>query len=307
MKRMQIIGLALVAVFAMSAAAAVASASAALPVFVRCAKVAAGEPSSWENSICTKPKVGTGEYALVEAGPGTCAKVALATEPSSFSNAACTTAKVGKGEYIKVVAGKLGFTSSKSTAAVALLETKAGHKVECKSLTNKGEITGPKTDKVTITFDECTTEKDPCQSGATAGVIEFKALSKLVYIKRAAPKEVGIVLEPEVAGGLFVEFKCNTPIIKETIKVKGSVIAPITPINTWVVPPSEFALTYSQAAGIQKPTEYEEENPAGSGTFVKVKDILETKGEGLIAFGYEQSGQSVVDDLLFEEAAEVRG
>jgi len=189
------------------------------------------------------------------------------------------------------------FTSKGKAGETYLLETKAGHKVECKSLTNTGEVTGPKTDKATITFDECTTEGFKCQSaGEPEGVIKFKVLSKLVYINKTT-KEVGIVLEPEVAGGLFVEFKCNTPIIKETIKVKGSVIGVLKPVNEVT---TKFTLSFSQTKGVQKPTEYENE------TGGKVLDILETKGEGLIAFGYEQSGETAVDEMTFAEPGEVK-
>ncbi len=303
MIRLRTLGLALVAVFAMSAVGT-ASASAALPEFYICAKVATGQVGVYENSKCEIAGGGK-EYVKVKppwkhiAGTEWCAPGAP-SEVGKFNSAECTTAGTGWFKVQSPAVNPLAFTSSKSTAANAVLTTVGGHVVTCTSLTNTGELTGPKTDTATITFDECTTEGFKCQSaGEAEGIIKLTALSKLVYIKKAAPKEVGIVLEPSVAGGLFVEFKCNTPIIKETIKVKGSVIAPITPINTWVVPPSEFALTYSQAAGVQKPTEYE--NEAGE----KVKDILETKGEGLIAFGYEQSAESVVDDLLFKEAGEV--
>jgi len=290
-----------VAVFAMSAVVA-ASASAALPEFYNCVKQTT-KTFEYTESKCETKKAKEGEFEKVPftirceekaGGRGEYATKAECENPAGKETAGGKWKRFGG-----------GFTSKGKAGETYLLETVGGHKVQCKSLENKGELTGPKTDIVTVTFDECTTEGFKCQSaGAKEGEIVVKnARSKLVYIKHEVTKQVGIALEPAVAGGLFVEFKCNTPIIKETIKVKGSVIGVIEPINTWVVPPAEFTLTFSQAAGVQKPTEYEEEV---GGVWKKVPDFLETKGEGLIAFGYEQSGESAIDKLLLEEAAEIR-
>jgi hypothetical protein len=302
MKRMQIIGLALVAVFAMSAVAA-SVASAQLPEFVRCAKVAAGEPSSWEAG-CTKAKVGGG-YAKVSAGPGLCVKVAPG-EPSSWANATCTTAGTG---FIKIAAaGKPKFTSA---SGLTELETVSGTKVICKKDTNKGELTGDQTDTVTITFTECTFEGKPCTTGKEpAGTIVTNLLaSKLVYLNEAHTI-VGLALTPQAGPGkLFAEFVCE--FLKTTVKVgvheegKGgmdSVLGTIEPINTWVVPPATFKLVYKcTAKGKQEWTSYWGEG----GKFIT--DFLEA--ENSILKKWEQSCiRSEAGDLLtLEEAGEIRG
>jgi hypothetical protein len=173
---------------------------------------------------------------------------------------------------------------------IAVLETIGGSKVECKSVSDVSEITGTKTDTTTVTFDECTAFGETCQNkGGTAGIIKTVLLaSKLRYIN--GKKAVGLVLKPKT-GELFVEFECSGIVIK----VRGSVIGVITPINTFVAPPGPFTLTFTQAAGVQVPTEYEE------GT-KKVKDVLETSING---GAYEQSGESSTDEEFLEEEAKI--
>lgn len=178
-----------------------------------------------------------------------------------------------------------------STDGAATLETVGGSKVTCKASSDTSEITGLKTDTVTVTFTGCEAFEETCQSaGQAAGTIKTNLLaSKLAYIN--GKTEVGVVLKPKEAGGLFVEFECSG--IK--IKVKGSVIGVITPINMFVAPPGHFTLTFTQAKGVQVPTEYE------SGT-KQVKDVLETSING---GAYEQSGEGTTSEEFLEEEAKI--
>jgi hypothetical protein len=235
--RIRMIGLALVAVFAFGALAA--TSALAQPEFIRCAKVAAGEPSSWEAGCITKKA--SGGYAKVSAGPGTCVKVAPG-EPSSWSNATCTTAKKGTGEYIKVAAaGKLNFTDKEkvsnfyatSSVGVPIVFT-------CTADTSKGEITGNTTTAgVTVTFTGCTAredEKASCSAKSTgepAGTIKTNGLRDVLGTVAAAEaaSEVGDALEPEGKEG-FVTLEAECVELKK-VQVLGSVIGevPTTMIN----------------------------------------------------------------------------
>lgn len=160
------------------------------------------------------------------------------------TKAACEAGVITTGEWERI-----HFTS---TSGPALLETTEKNKVECASDTDSGELTGPKTDLVTVRFEGCKAFEETCQSGAVAGVIETKPLKSLLgFIKKTAPIEVGVALSP-VTGEVLAEFECS----KVPIVVKGSVIGVITPLKTTGV---TFTETFTQAAGVQKPTKLEGE------------------------------------------------
>jgi hypothetical protein len=163
------------------------------------------------------------------------------------------------------------------------LETTGGHEVKCTSNHVNGEITGPKHDLATIRFLGCTTPSPfggriECNtSGEGSGVIATqKLLSLLGYIKRLAPTEVGVLIEP-ASTELFAEFLCGGII---TIKVKGNVVGKIEPLN---IAANKFPLLLKQAAG--KP------NPAG---LESGPDLLATSVAG---GAFEESGIEQTDEL----------
>lgn len=224
MQRIRPLGLALVAVFAISAVAS-ASASAALPEFVHCVKQTTKKFEWTEKECKTKSGNKTGEFEK---------------------------------EAVKAGVGKLKFTS---TSGKGTLETKGGAKVTCTSDTDKGELTGAKeAKKVVVTFKGCETLGLKCQTGVVEGEIVTKELKGTLGYINKTKKEVGLSLTPAVAGGPFVEFKCGP---KEEIKVvvkegegKGgnSVIGAITPVN---VLSKTFTLKFTQVKGVQAPEMFE--------------------------------------------------
>lgn len=231
MRRFRIIGLALVAVFAMSAVA-VSSASAALPEFV---------PAN-------------GKFPV----------------PAKFTSGAGT------------------------------LETEKGHTVKCKADSGAGEIASAKLiDAIIIKFTGCTTSVPilgtvECKTaGAGAGVIETNKLSAKPVYDNETKTAVALLVanEKEGAAGLYAEFKCENSLIKETIKVKGSTLILITPLNTAT---KLFKTSAKQTKG--KPEDSSYWNEANE----FVTDKTETKGEGTEAFGYEPSGAEGTGDLLTE-------
>jgi hypothetical protein len=188
LKRLRIIGLCLVAIFALSAVGASSAMAEHLEVG-KCKSVA--KTGKWEDSNCTK--------ALAE----------------------------GNFEW-EALKANVPFTS---TSGVKKLISGAGT-IECKKDKNVGELTGTMTDTVQITFEECTTLGGlvSCSSsGAGSGVIKTNTLeSKLSWLKRAAPMTVGLDLAPKAPATEFTAFTCLT----ENIRVGGSVIGAITPLNT---------------------------------------------------------------------------
>jgi hypothetical protein len=175
-----------------------------------------------------------------------------------------------------------------SKSGASTLETEKNGAVKCKEGTDTGESTGPKTGTSTVTFTGCESASIKCKtSGAKTGEIITKATSKLVYINEKE-KTVGLALAATES-----TIECS---ILQKLKVRGSVIGVLTPVNTVA---EEFTLTFKQKKGVQEPTEYEEEGK-------KVKDITETEGSGIKTFKFEPSGLETTDTLKFEEKVEVK-
>jgi hypothetical protein len=225
LKRFRIVGLCLVAIFALSAVGASSAMAEHLEVG-KCKSVA--KTGKWEDSKCTK--------ALAE----------------------------GNFEWEALPAGaKVPFTS---VSGEKKLYAGGTLKITCKKDKNVGELTGPTTDTVQVTFEECTAESGvaTCKSikpGAPAGgagiIITNTLESKLSWLKRAAPMTVGLDLAPP-SGTLFTEILCEAlgGLIKENVKVGGSVIGEIIPLNTMT---TKFELKFECVSGKQKYTKDENE------------------------------------------------
>ncbi len=216
------------------------------PEFKICAKVAVAGTGAWEDAKCSVADK-TNEYVKVTApwfpiaGEEWCAPVEKG-EPSTYEDSKCTKAVAGGG-YIKVkskAAKPLGFTS---TSGVKKLIT-AKHTIECQTDSNTGEITGPQSDLVTIKFFKCKLVGDgACHStkplGGSEEIITNSLDSELSYLEEnASPPKVGVDLLP-ASGTVFTEFEC--PSVFTTVKVTGSVIGQITPVNTMT---TSFALSF---------------------------------------------------------------
>jgi hypothetical protein len=165
MRRIRIIGLALVAVFAMSAVAATAAQA--------------------------MPPTPGGPIWLVG-----CHKVLAANKPlSRWEDAACTKLKAEGGFDFRLFPGETQAITSKNVGTFTL-GVPGLINMECKSETNTGELIGgnPGTDKSTITFSECTQEGKPeCHATGAgeakeSGIIKFSVYTVLVYPKGKAEK-----------------------------------------------------------------------------------------------------------------------
>jgi hypothetical protein len=216
-----------------------------------------------------------------------------------FTNQTTCEKLEGKGEFVAgskewlygpFVAGeKLSFTS---TSGAGTLETVKKETVKCTSDTNAGEFTsGTTAAKVVVTFKGCTGPLgSECQNTATKGEIATKSLKGVIgYIKKAAPIEVGVLLEPETAGALDAEFECVGLFgIKSTLKVRGSLICKIEPINKMTSAAEKGKIVCSQTAGKQAVKKFEGE---------ATEHTLETEAKGAVEFPFEESGETTTDEL----------
>src|SRR5947209_2612266 len=225
MKRMRILGLCLVAVFALSATY-VASASA------------------------------TDFFEL-----GECLKVKTA-KTGKFGNAGCT-ANTGEkaNEYewtVGVNKNKL-FTSKMKSETKATLETTSGSKVTCNEEEGTGEFgAGTTVVKVTAHFhNNCETGGLKCNStGKGPGEIDIFNLKGHAGILKTDPTtpikdKMGGVLEPE-SGEFLAEFECTASV---KIKVKGSLI--VEEKAEKMLP--KATLKFTAKGGIQNYTHFEGE------------------------------------------------
>jgi hypothetical protein len=134
------------------------------------------------------------------------------------------------------------------------LESPAGS-VKCKLHTAHGEIVGATTTKeVVVNYKGCEAFGNPCHSaGAKPGEIETKKLvSDLDWVSK--PKgDVGVDLRPE-AGATLSEFEC----VGATVKLYGSIIGAITPINTMT---TEDEIKFFSEGNKNKPESFEGELP----------------------------------------------
>ena len=190
--------------------------------------------------------------------------------------------------------------------------------VECASEQNSGRAVGVnEVTSVKVTFTGCNLDGSiPCKNTATEGEIVVNPLKgHLGYIEKSAHPKVGILLEPETAGGLFAAFECAGGILKPEVGVgsategsyyKGtghdSVIAPITPIDT---PATGFEQVFTDGgeAAENEPGQFEGE---GS-TIHRLETTLTAHNEeGTRYTPWARAGQSITNRNTTEGMVEIR-
>jgi hypothetical protein len=228
MRRFKIVGLCLVAVFALSAIAS-ATASAELPEVVQCvkaAKVGKKYTGHYNDKKCTsKDEAGEGKYEL---------------EPWNLGS---KTEKTGKGGKLKKFKGKSG---------TAFLEVVGLGPVTCSKGADEGEFTGPKTvGNINVTFTGCELNKIKCESeGAKVGEIKTTTLKgEIGYFderfETAVTKGVAIKLSAQSGVLLAEHVSCGSILFQ----VKASVIGEVEPpYNTFT---KEVKLKFQQSSGHQ--------------------------------------------------------
>jgi hypothetical protein len=138
-----------------------------------------------------------------------------------------------------------------STSKAMTLETIGKFKVTCEADTNQGEVTGPATALLTITFTGCTTGEGPsggsCQNVSSSGEIVTNRVSGTLGYLNRKHTAVGLDLS-NPTGGPMVSFSCGED---EQVEVSGSLIGRITPINKVVGPGGHLTLKFVQREGHQ--------------------------------------------------------
>jgi hypothetical protein len=196
----------------------------------------------------------------------------------------CVTGK-GKGGYEL----KEGFGKGKKitgTSGVATLHTPAADNTEitCASSKDEAYLNSTKTeDKIKVTYAGCQLAGLKCTGGPkakTGDIITNELKGTLGYISKS-PVKVGIKIEPE-SGTYLAEFKCE----ETSVKVKGSVIGEVSPINV-------FTKTSEEDFNVNGSGEQEFKGFEGGSGDVLMSEIT--------PFGFDESGQDQVSKNKGEE------
>jgi len=202
-------------------------------------------------------------------------------------DSACTK-KVAKKSFIKIAEPIETFSSVSGPGILEPASALAG-KITCESDTDEGRITGPKeVGHVFVHFHKCkssSTGKECETTGAGAGQINTNEVKgALGYVKKGAPVEVGLRLEPTVTGGLFAKFSCSGI----TVEVRGAIIGQAEPLNKMS---KSGKVIYKQTGSSQAIKKFE----GGA------EEILESN----FGLGFEKSGLETEDTIEFQDDTEI--
>jgi hypothetical protein len=173
----------------------------------------------------------------------------VAAGKGKFSSSSCTIEKAGGSYEWTPGAVKAKF---KTKGGLGTLETKSGTTVQCKTETSGGEFTGTKAVAgVVVKFNECSGAGFKCSTaGSKEGELVTKTLEGVIGVEKkgltAKANKIAFDLFPAGKTGFFIEFACGTL----TVKVKGSVLVPITTTNKMQL---TLVLKYAATSGRQKP------------------------------------------------------
>jgi phospholipase C len=213
-----------------------------------------------------------------------------------YSDAGCTLAsETGSGEYEWTPgAAKRGFRLAGSPS---VLET-AHLQLSCAADKGNGEIAGPQSLSVRITFTGCETPaKAPCQSeGAAAGEIATNTLQgKLDFIKNhlsGTKMLISVGLSIGSGGAPAATFECSEPLggLGAQVTLQGAAIAAVVSEDRMV---AANTLKFTATGPKQKPESFE----------VGPTEVLQASLAGGI---FEQAGLNLKSTFSGEELLEVK-
>jgi hypothetical protein len=275
MRQVRMLGLCLVAAFALAALAA--SSASALPEFGQCF-VQPNHEGRYKNNVCTekakKNKVTgkfEGEFEWRKATEIEAAK-------KKFSGTGGEVTFFAQLKFCET------FTVRKQNCNAGEEEGEHGGHVTCASEVNSGEISGKnKVANVSVTFKGCTfgfiEVPRPCSNTGTEGEIKLGALKgKLGFInKKSIPRQAGLSLESAKAKAKLATVNCGVEgapwnvVLGEGNEAEGcaypltkcgsdGLISAITPVNTSA---STFTqvFTANEETGEQIPSKFEGSSP----------------------------------------------
>jgi len=203
MRRIRILGVCVVAVFAMTAVAATSAFATSVPTWYECAKASPKNTGNYTTSSCT---------TLSEPGKG------------GFE----LKAGVGKGKVFK------GKSVTTEKVVIHVKGTQGDNTVECKSSADSGKAVAPNLESdVVVVYSKCEALKKVCTSpGAKPGEVKSSPLKgELGYIEEPTVK-VGLKLQNEsTPGGSVVEFTCEGLSVKVTGEVIGAASKDVNAIS----------------------------------------------------------------------------
>ena len=243
MRHVRMLGLCVIALLGLAAVAAAGSASAASPEWGVCVEQKKGH---YEDSNCSKEKYKeskgvkkySGKYEWKAGAPA--APECIAKKHGNYLTSACNTEKEkkgvpeeGKGKYEKIGPKFVGVGGAGVLRTMIYVCAKEGYvyestrlphencnsgggfvgalgvHIECSAEHATGEAVGSnEITNVSVLFTGCSFQGVPAQTpGLKPGEIQVNTLKgHLGYINKAG-HEVGVLLEPAVAGGKFVTFE----------------------------------------------------------------------------------------------------
>jgi hypothetical protein len=226
----------LLALLAASAIALSAPSSSLGITYQRCAKVIEKETGNYIDSKCVTegPK---GEWIRADF-PGTvlnlteeCARVSQAATGMWVDSECKTLQAENKGEYVRLSLAIVTFTGTSGLSRLVA----GANTIKCLSDTSSGSLSGKDAvSKLVVNYKSCrleSLETVTCKTpGAAEGEIVTASLSGRLGYVEVLGKKVGILLKPET-GEEFTKGEITCAFNK--IKVRGSVIGEVTPINTF--------------------------------------------------------------------------
>lgn len=208
MKRIKIVGLSLVAVFAMSVVVAASASAESLPRYANCVKVA---------PIAKKYN---GEYANKDCAPAKTEAEKKAAEKDE-----------GKYELTPWTEGEKYKVTITSTASTLYTQSTTGAKEEVKCTKDKGtgEITGEEEDSEVITFEGCTAKVgSKTEKCGTEGKITTYSMTSLLGYAGGKPGTLIYGSGPPL-GETVAKFKCGTL----NLEIAGVAVGAVTSaVNT---------------------------------------------------------------------------
>jgi hypothetical protein len=235
MRTMAFIGLLTIVVLAAVALGGAASAGAI--TYQRCAKVLEAKTGNYTESKCLTE--GANAEWIRADFPGTvlnateeCARVTQAGT-GMWTDSECKSLQAeNKGEYVRLALASGIFTGTSGLSRLVA----GANTIKCLSDTSSGSLSGKDAvSKLVVSYKSCkleSAETITCKTtGAAEGEIVTASLTgKLGYVE-VLGKKVGVLLKPE-AGEEFTKGEIMCGLLAK-IKVRGSVIGEVTPINTF--------------------------------------------------------------------------
>jgi hypothetical protein len=319
MRHLRMVGLSLVAVFAVTAIAA--TSASALPEFGKCV-VAPTHEGKYTNSVCTTKAKKVNEKFTGEFAFKTISELKAEGAHLKF------TGKGGAGVLVTTFRACVRGDQNVNPTCEGKEEEKTlgPLKVECESENAGGALTGPTTiGNIVVKFHGCKLfGSSPCQNTSTEGEIAVNVLKGTIGFinKTVSPREVGLLLNPAKSKGEFAKFTCLGTITtvvgvgpSKAVGTKGEqvtlkcfypephcggdgIISPVTPVNTMT---TELTQVYTVNAKEENiPSKFEGK------PIELLEDLGYSNNEPEYVTAWSAAGEEITNVNTSEEVGEIK-